>query len=109
AYLPQARRRYRNLLAVLLTVDAATLHRRLRARGRENEEEIRARLDRNASHARLADAVQDSAIMTLDNSGSPELAIEQLYRHLTAIDTKTPHNHAIDAVGHGQRQAGSRL
>lgn len=45
-YLPQARQRHPELTAVLVTVAADVLAARLRARGRETEEEIAARLER---------------------------------------------------------------
>ena len=50
-YLAQARRRYPDLLAVLLGVKPEVLRQRLLARGRESPEEIEARLARNAEFA----------------------------------------------------------
>ena len=46
-YLPQARERYPELLAILLQVDEAALRQRLQARGRESAEQIEARLARS--------------------------------------------------------------
>ncbi|PAU66642.1 phosphonate metabolism protein/1,5-bisphosphokinase (PRPP-forming) PhnN [Pseudomonas sp. PIC25] len=69
AYLPQARARYPDLLAVMLCVDSAVLRQRLLARGRESSAEIEARLARNAT---FAAGLEDDVVL-LDNSG--ELAI----------------------------------
>ncbi|WP_397377946.1 phosphonate metabolism protein/1,5-bisphosphokinase (PRPP-forming) PhnN [Pseudomonas sp.] len=46
-YLPTARARYPELLAILLQVDEAALRQRLQARGRESAEQIEARLARS--------------------------------------------------------------
>ncbi|VXB26026.1 Ribose 1,5-bisphosphate phosphokinase PhnN [Pseudomonas sp. 8BK] len=46
-YLPKARERYPELLAILLQVDEAALRQRLQARGRESAEQIEARLARS--------------------------------------------------------------
>jgi ribose 1,5-bisphosphokinase len=43
-YLPEARRRYPKLVIVLVAVSAKTLEARLRARGRETEEQIAQRI-----------------------------------------------------------------
>ncbi|MGB3289069.1 MAG: phosphonate metabolism protein/1,5-bisphosphokinase (PRPP-forming) PhnN, partial [Burkholderiaceae bacterium] len=43
-YLPEARKRYQDLVPVLLCVDEGQLVQRLHARGRESGEQIRARL-----------------------------------------------------------------
>lgn len=45
-YLPEARRGYPNLIAVLVTVSPEVLAARLRARGRETENQIALRLER---------------------------------------------------------------
>lgn len=97
AYLPEARRRYPTLVPVLLTVAADTLHRRLLARGREDDEQIRERLDRNARYAALADLSEEAGILALDNSGPARHAIGALYRHLNPTDSDA---HAVDAIGH---------
>lgn len=65
AYLPQARARYPDLLAVMLCVDSAVLRQRLLARGRESSAEIEARLARNAI---FAVGLEDDVVL-LDNSG----------------------------------------
>jgi ribose 1,5-bisphosphokinase len=67
-HLPQARERYPDLLAVLLTVDQAVLRERLLARGRESVEDIDERLARNAQFA-SALVAEDSRLFLLDNSG----------------------------------------
>lgn len=73
-YLSVARKRYPDLLAVLLTVQPAILRQRLVARGRESVAEIDARLARNASFSEAGDCV------TLDNSGALEDAAMQLLK-----------------------------
>ena len=103
-YLLQARSRYRTLVPVLLTVEDETLYQRLVARGRENQDQIRRRLDRNARYARLADSVNAGAIMALDNSGPVEDAIQALYQYLDQTDTDTRHDHVVDTIGYGQRR-----
>lgn len=80
-HLAQARQRYPDLLAVLLTVDQAVLRQRLLARGREPLAEIEARLARNAqfaSDARNADA----SLVVLDNSGALNDTVARLLDHL---------------------------
>lgn len=67
AYLPEARRRYPTLLAILLTVDSHVLRERLLARGRESVVEIDARLARNAQF-HLESSAQNGSLHTLDNS-----------------------------------------
>lgn len=69
-YLPEARRRYPHLLAVLLTVEDEVLRHRLHARGRESAEEIEARLARNAGFADTLLAGESPDLCLLDNSGS---------------------------------------
>lgn len=69
-YLPEARRRYPHLLAVLLTVADDVLRGRLHARGRESAEEIEARLARNAGFADTLLAGENDDLCLLDNSGS---------------------------------------
>lgn len=72
-YLPVARQRYPDLLAVLLTVQPAVLRQRLLKRGRESIAEIDARLSRNAL---FGDS--QSTCATVDNSGSLEEAATRL-------------------------------
>ena len=67
-HLSQARERYPDLLAVLLTVDQAVLRERLLARGRESVDDIDARLARNAQFASELMA-GDARLFLLDNSG----------------------------------------
>lgn len=82
-YLPQACRRYRNLLPVLLTVDSALLHQRLTGRGREGSAQINARLERNSQFAALPRHASANPVITVDNSGPIGQAIHMLYTHLT--------------------------
>jgi ribose 1,5-bisphosphokinase len=72
-YLPQARRRYPDLLAVGLTVAPEVLRARLLARGRESPVEIEQRLARNASLAPY-----DSDVHVLDNSGPLDSVVQAL-------------------------------
>ncbi|NIF29332.1 phosphonate metabolism protein/1,5-bisphosphokinase (PRPP-forming) PhnN [Pantoea sp. Tr-811] len=74
AYLPEARRRYPNLLAVCLEVETAVLRERLLARGRETPQEVDQRLARNA---RLQGEA-DGAVHRLDNSGALDEAVAAL-------------------------------
>ncbi|MDT4852371.1 Ribose 1,5-bisphosphate phosphokinase PhnN [compost metagenome] len=79
-YLPEARRRYPHLLAVLLTVDDAVLRRRLHARGRESAEEIETRLARNAGFADTLLAGENPDLCLLDNSGDLDQTCQRLLR-----------------------------
>ncbi|WKN22766.1 phosphonate metabolism protein/1,5-bisphosphokinase (PRPP-forming) PhnN [Azotobacter vinelandii] len=74
-HLAEARRRYPELCAVLLTVEPQVLRQRLLARGRETIEEIEARLARNA---RLPLDGEDC--QRLDNSASLAQTAEALLR-----------------------------
>ncbi len=76
AYLPHARRRYPNLLAILLTVDPDVLRQRLVARGRESLAEIEARLARNAQFQ--PEASDDASLHVLDNSSHFERTVAAL-------------------------------
>jgi ribose 1,5-bisphosphokinase len=80
AYLPQARARYANLLAVLLTVDPHILRCRLRARGRESEAEIDARMARNSRFvgATAVGTASAGGVFVIDNSGNVEQAVQSL-------------------------------
>ena len=85
AYLPQARLRYPDLMAVCLVVKPEVLRERLLARGRETPQEIDERLARSAG-MRLD---QDSTVHLLDNSGSLATAVGgllQLLRDEQLID-----------------------
>jgi ribose 1,5-bisphosphokinase len=74
AYLPQARLRYPDLLAVCLVVKPEVLRDRLLARGRETPQEIDQRLARNAG----IHVDGDAAVHLVDNSGSLEAAVAAL-------------------------------
>ncbi|BBH45028.1 phosphonate metabolism protein/1,5-bisphosphokinase (PRPP-forming) PhnN [Pseudomonas sp. KU43P] len=74
AYLPQARLRYPDLLAVCLVVKPEVLRDRLLARGRETQQQIDQRLARNA-RMQVSD---DAALHLLDNSGSLQAAVAAL-------------------------------
>lgn len=87
-YLPEARRRYPHLLAVLLRVDDAVLRHRLHARGRESAEEIEARLARNAGFADTLLAGENDDLCHLDNSGSLSETCQRLLR---LIEEHRPH------------------
>lgn len=77
AYLDQARHRYPDLLAILLTVDRDVLRQRLLARGRETPEQIEQRLARNAQFDRAAGAEADG-VQRLDNSAHFERTVNDL-------------------------------
>ena len=80
AYLPEARQRYPDLLAVLVEVNPEVLRQRLLARGRETAEEVEQRLARSA---RLQ-AAADPSVHVLDNSSTLEAAVAafvSLLRH----------------------------
>ncbi|WP_406669789.1 phosphonate metabolism protein/1,5-bisphosphokinase (PRPP-forming) PhnN [Pseudomonas putida] len=80
AYLPEARQRYPDLLAVLVEVKPEVLRQRLLARGRETAEEVEQRLARSA---RLQ-AAADPSVHVLDNSSTLEAAVAafvSLLRH----------------------------
>lgn len=76
-YLPEARRRYPDLLAILLTVQPGVLRERLLARGRESAGEIDARLARNAQFQPQAHA-DKGALHVLDNSSHFERTVAAL-------------------------------
>lgn len=80
AYLPEARQRYPDMLAVLVEVKPEVLRQRLLARGRETAEEVEQRLARSA---RLQ-AAADPSVHVLDNSSTLEAAVAafvSLLRH----------------------------
>lgn len=77
AYLTEARKRYPDMLAVLLTVDADVLRDRLLARGRESLPEVEQRLARNAQFTAELCA-EDPNLVTLDNSRNFERAVASL-------------------------------
>ncbi|MBN0002302.1 phosphonate metabolism protein/1,5-bisphosphokinase (PRPP-forming) PhnN, partial [Pseudomonas aeruginosa] len=77
-YLAQARRRYPDLLAVLLGGKPEVLRQRLLARGRESPEEIEARLARNAEFA----AGLEGPLFQLANSGDLDDTLRTLLARL---------------------------
>jgi ribose 1,5-bisphosphokinase len=86
-YLPQARERYPELLAILLQVDEAALRQRLQARGRESAEQIEARLTRSRElqplpHPSGERGDADSQWL-LNNSGPLEQTVTQLLQLLS--------------------------
>ena len=81
AYLPHARQRYPESLAILLTVGEDTLRQRLLARGRESAADIEARLQRNSRFA-VELLANDPAVLVLDNSGALEQTAERLLQHI---------------------------
>lgn len=72
-YLEQARQRYPDMLAVLLSVRPEVLRQRLLKRNRETPEQIEARLARNA---RFEDSLDD--LFLLDNSGDLQDSVTKL-------------------------------
>ncbi|WP_268800849.1 phosphonate metabolism protein/1,5-bisphosphokinase (PRPP-forming) PhnN [Pseudomonas huanghezhanensis] len=80
-HLVQARERYPDLLAVVLTVDQPVLRERLLARGRESVEDIDARLARNAQFASELTAT-DSSLFVLDNSGVLSSTVARLLQRI---------------------------
>lgn len=81
AYLAEARRRYPDLLAVLLSVDTPILRQRLLARGRESLAEIDARLARNAQ---FAEGEVGDALHVLDNSADLQRTVSALLKLIAA-------------------------
>ncbi|MFK8332746.1 phosphonate metabolism protein/1,5-bisphosphokinase (PRPP-forming) PhnN [Pseudomonas sp. BJa5] len=77
AYLAQARQRYPDLFAILLTVEPQVLRQRLLSRGREPLEDIERRLARSQ-----ALSLQDPGVHLLDNSTRLEDAVERLLQLL---------------------------
>lgn len=78
-HLGETRRRYPELLALLLTVDLDILRQRLLLRGRETPEQIEARLARNALFAGGA-AVEAEQLQLLDNSADLQQTVDNLLR-----------------------------
>jgi ribose 1,5-bisphosphokinase len=76
-YLPRARREYPDLCAVLVCVAPQVLAARLRARGRESEEQIAQRLARAQAYTLL-----DPALQVIHNDGELAQAGRQLLRLL---------------------------
>jgi ribose 1,5-bisphosphokinase len=79
AYLPEAQRRYPDLLAVLVSVSSEVLRQRLLARGRESLQDIESRLQRNECLRSEAQQWQgQDAPQVVDNSGSLDQAVAAL-------------------------------
>ncbi|MGI4836680.1 MAG: phosphonate metabolism protein/1,5-bisphosphokinase (PRPP-forming) PhnN [Janthinobacterium lividum] len=91
-YLPEAQRRYPDLLPVLVSVSSDVLRQRLLLRGRESLEEIERRLQRNERLRTEAQQWQGrGAAQVLDNSGTLEQAVADLMVLLS--------RHGISAAG----------
>ena len=87
-YLPEARERYPELLAILLQVDEAALRQRLHARGRESSEQIEARLARSRelqlpSATVAGDSDEGESQWLLNNSGPLDQTVTQLLQLLS--------------------------
>ncbi|MCZ4323247.1 phosphonate metabolism protein/1,5-bisphosphokinase (PRPP-forming) PhnN [Pseudomonas anguilliseptica] len=86
-YLPKARERYPELLAILLQVDEAALRQRLQARGRESAEQIEARLARSRELQPLprlsGERGEADSQYLLNNSGPLEQTVTQLLQLLS--------------------------
>ncbi|NYT65695.1 phosphonate metabolism protein/1,5-bisphosphokinase (PRPP-forming) PhnN [Alcaligenaceae bacterium] len=78
AYLPQARLLFPDLIPVLLQVQADELRQRLQRRGRENSQQINARMQRNATLLDLPHAHQGSPLVLIDNTGPVKYAVRAL-------------------------------
>lgn len=76
-HLPVALERYPELVPVLLTVKDEVLRERLLRRGRENLEEIDARIQRNGLFV-AADSIGHARIHRLDNSGELVVTVNNL-------------------------------
>jgi ribose 1,5-bisphosphokinase len=78
-YLPEAQRRYPDLIPVLVSVSSEVLRQRLLARGRESLQDIELRLQRNERLVGEAQQWQgQGAPQLLDNSGTLEQAVAAL-------------------------------
>ena len=87
AYFPEARRRYANLLPVLLTVEPELLRQRLQDRGREDAEQVHKRLERNTQFSAEFNTESSSApVFIVDNSNEVDHTILTLYTHLKQLD-----------------------
>lgn len=80
-YLQEAQQRYPQLLAVLLKVDDQVLRQRLLARGRETQDEIEARLARNARFT-VELLAEHPGLVVLDNSGDLQQTVSRLLHHV---------------------------
>ncbi|MNC70861.1 Ribose 1,5-bisphosphate phosphokinase PhnN [compost metagenome] len=77
AHLAEARQRYPDLLAVLLTVEPQVLRQRLLARGRESLEDIERRLARSQQLQ-----LPGEDVYVLDNSARLDDTVERLLEFL---------------------------
>lgn len=84
SYLPRARQRYPQLIAILLRVEPQVLRQRLLKRGRETLPEIEARLSRNAH---FADGLP-GPLVELDNSVSLDVTVGHLLELLDPSDAQ---------------------
>ena len=75
AYLHEAARRYPNLIPVLISVDPDVLRGRLRARGRENEQQINQRLQQAIQ---LEKTVRHPNLLRVENNGRMQDAGQRL-------------------------------
>ena len=78
AWLPEATRRFPDLIPVLIWAPPEALEKRIQGRKRESEEEIRQRLKRASEHGQ----VEHPALVTIRNEGSREEGGEALVRAL---------------------------
>ncbi|PKM44706.1 MAG: phosphonate metabolism protein/1,5-bisphosphokinase (PRPP-forming) PhnN [Gammaproteobacteria bacterium HGW-Gammaproteobacteria-1] len=79
-YLPEARRRYPELTALLITVSPDVLAARLRARGRETEDQISRRIARARQFMR-----PDGPVEIIQNDAELGVAGERLVQLLSAL------------------------
>ena len=79
-YLPEALRRYPDLLPVLVEVEPAILRQRLLARGREQGKDLEERLQRA-----LAPLPAAGLERLIDNSGKLEAAVDGLENIVRAV------------------------
>lgn len=77
-FLEEARQRYPDLIAVLLEVEQAILRQRLVERGREDMDQINARLLRGAALGSSMFMQGDKRIVRLDNSASLENTVRRM-------------------------------
>lgn len=81
-YLPEARRGYPALIPVLVAVSPEVLAARLRARGRETEDQITRRLERSRQFVR-----PEGQVETIQNDGELREAGERFVQLLSVADT----------------------
>lgn len=81
-YLPEALRRYPDLLPVLVEVEPAILRQRLLARGREQGKDLEERLQRALAPLPAAGLER---LVRIDNSGKLEAAVDSLENIVRAV------------------------